>query len=329
MQRDRHRVPLGGRVVLGPPVGAEERVEVVLGAGLGGPVSRVSQREVEEDQAAALLVQLADGEIVRLDVAVPDALALQVPDRLEQMVAEGLQIADGEPAFAAQVLPKGLLAGLLEDQDGAVTDVLRAVDESHDVRVAEVLELGGLVRQPGPPGVAERDLVDAAGIVPGHQQRSRCGALAEDLADLPAIGHHGALGGREQVGDLVLIGAGEFLLDQIEVGQEVPHRLETVDRLRARRVADQIVHRGTDLVAHRGRDQRMFGGQPDVEFLARARRRDAGQDQVRQRAETEDVELGGVGLRIAEFRRKVRAGGRIDVRAQGRRRPGRQHGVRA
>ena len=54
----------------------------------------------------------------------PDALALQVPDRLEQMVAEGLQIADGEPALAAQVLPKGLLAGLLEDQDGAVTDVL-------------------------------------------------------------------------------------------------------------------------------------------------------------------------------------------------------------
>src|ERR1022692_2807902 len=132
------------------------------------------------------------------------------------MVAEGFQIADGEPALAAQVLPEGLLARLLENQDGAVADVFRAVDEPYDVRVAEAIELGGLVRQPGPPGVAECDLIDAAVIVPRHQQRSRGGALAEDLADLPAV-DHSSLNRGEQVGDLILIGPGELLLDQIEI----------------------------------------------------------------------------------------------------------------
>ena len=122
MQGDRDRVPFRGGVVLRSPVGAQERVKIRLGANLGRAVGGVSQGEVEEDQPAALLGQLADGQVVWLDVAMPDALTLQVADRLEQMVAQSLQVTDGEPALAAEVLAQGLLTGPLEDKDSAFAD---------------------------------------------------------------------------------------------------------------------------------------------------------------------------------------------------------------
>ena len=83
----------------------------------------VGQGKVEEDQSAALLGQLADGQVVWLDVAMPDALTLQVADRLEQMVAESLQVTDGQPPLAAEVLAQGLLTGALEYKDRAIADL--------------------------------------------------------------------------------------------------------------------------------------------------------------------------------------------------------------
>ena len=74
MQRHRDRVPFGGRVVLRSPFGAQKRVKVRRGACLGRAGGGVGQGEIEENQTAALLGQLADGQVVGLDVAVPDAL---------------------------------------------------------------------------------------------------------------------------------------------------------------------------------------------------------------------------------------------------------------
>ena len=72
VQGDRDRVQFGGLVVAVPAAGAEERVEVVLGADVELGVRRARQREVEEDELAALPLQRAQGQVVRLDVAVPD-----------------------------------------------------------------------------------------------------------------------------------------------------------------------------------------------------------------------------------------------------------------
>jgi len=137
VQRDRRRIPLRGGVVAWPPVGTEERVEVVGRADVHGAVRGAGQREVEKDQAAALLLQRADRQVVRFDVAVPDVLPVQVRDRLQQMLAQVLQLVDGQRAVVAQLVGKGPLTGLFEHDDGSAGSLDRAVDEAHDVGVGQ------------------------------------------------------------------------------------------------------------------------------------------------------------------------------------------------
>ena len=53
---------------------------------------RPGQGEVEEHQLAALALKLAQGQVVRLDVAVPDVAPVEELDRLEQVLAEALEL---------------------------------------------------------------------------------------------------------------------------------------------------------------------------------------------------------------------------------------------
>lgn len=132
----------------------------------------------------------------------PDPLVLQVAGRLEQVVAEDLQVIDGQPALAAQVLGECLLPGLLQHQERAVPGVVRAVDEPDDVRVMDVAQLRGLVCQALSPGLVEGDLqhllLAVLMVEPGHEEGSGGGALAEDLLHPPVL-EDGALAGLKEI----------------------------------------------------------------------------------------------------------------------------------
>jgi hypothetical protein len=81
------------------------------------------QREVEQDELEPLLAR-ADADVVRLDVAVGHAVALQRGDGLEQVLAKPLEQLQPQPALLAQPLSQGLVARLVQDQHGSATDLL-------------------------------------------------------------------------------------------------------------------------------------------------------------------------------------------------------------
>ena len=64
------------------------------------------EREIEEHQVQLVApADLAHRDVVRLDVAVRDALLFQVVDHVEQVFAESLEEIDVEPAFLARRWP--------------------------------------------------------------------------------------------------------------------------------------------------------------------------------------------------------------------------------
>ena len=198
----------------------------------------------------------------------PDAPLVEEGDGLEQVLAEPLELVDGERAVLAQFLGEGVVADVLDADDGAA-GVGRAgleglVEEAGDVRVVERGELLRLPFQAAGGGVVERDLEDALGVVAavrGDEERlgGRAGAeLAEHRPadDLVA----GARGQRV----LLRVGfrGGEFLLDLVEAPEELADGLGAVGLGELGGVADQGVHRGADGVDDRGREQGAGLGEP-------------------------------------------------------------------
>ena len=114
-------VPLGVQVPAWRLPQGKQRVEVARRAGpdvLGrGP----RQREIEQHEVQLVApADHADGDVVGLDVAVRDALLLQVIHDVQQVLAEALEQIDVEPAFLAQPLAQGLDPLLvLVDEDRA------------------------------------------------------------------------------------------------------------------------------------------------------------------------------------------------------------------
>ena len=101
----------GGGVALGVQVPArrlaqrQQRVEVAGGPGADVLGRRAGEREIEEhDVQLVAPAHHAHRDVVRLDVAVRDALFLQVVDHVQQVFAEALQEVDvqaGPPCAAA------------------------------------------------------------------------------------------------------------------------------------------------------------------------------------------------------------------------------------
>ena len=88
---------------------------------------------------------LRHADVVGLNVAVGDALLIEVVDRLDQFLAEALQEVERQAGFFADTVGQRLFAGLAHQQRGATIDRERALPLD-DVRVPEFRErfaLGG------------------------------------------------------------------------------------------------------------------------------------------------------------------------------------------
>lgn len=196
MQGDGDGVPLGVRVVGAAGDDVNEGVEVAVGARVGVLRRVAGQREVDEDQLAGAVGADADGDVVGLDVPVPDALALQEVDGAEEVVAVRLQLVDREAAVLAELAGDGLLAAaragralgaravvvafvadVLQCQDSTAADVQRlGLGETDDAGVGAQAAHG--------LGLADEDLASAVGQGDlQHGQRARPAGLRLQVAD--------------------------------------------------------------------------------------------------------------------------------------------------
>ena len=125
VQRHRQREAFGVQVPARRPAQRQEGVEV--GRRAGGQVGqrRAAQREVEQHELQLAGAGRADADVLGLDVAVRDALALQVVHRLDQLAAEALQQVQRQPALVAQQGRQRLLARVAQQQRGAPGDAER------------------------------------------------------------------------------------------------------------------------------------------------------------------------------------------------------------
>src|SRR5690606_16301789 len=80
VQGDGDGVPLGVGVVGAARDDVDEGVEVAVGARVGVLRRVAGQREVDEDQFTGAVGADTDGDVVRLDVPVPDTFALEEVD---------------------------------------------------------------------------------------------------------------------------------------------------------------------------------------------------------------------------------------------------------
>ena len=242
MQGHRDRVALGGLVVALTAAGAEERVEVDRGAHADLAVRDAGQREVEQDQAAALAGHLAQREVVRLDVAVPDLLLLQVEHRVQQVLAQLLQLADAQRALLADLVGERALARAVQDDHRPPGHLERPVDQPDYPGVGQLPEGGRLPAEPLRGGGAEGHLEDLALTSLVGQQCPGSGALAEHPLHDPASDDR-ALARRQRIRLLGWLRSGQLVLDVVEVPEEIPHRLGAVGGLDRGGAADQPVHR--------------------------------------------------------------------------------------
>ena len=148
----------GGGVSLGvqvPPLPqGQHRVEVALGAGLDVLGRRAGQREVEQDQVQLVApADRPDADVVGLDVAVRDALLLQVLDDLQQVLAEPLEQIDVQPALLAQPLAQRLWPGRPQQQARLAADLER-LDSTR--RCAGAAACPAPRPRPGPAGRTRR-----------------------------------------------------------------------------------------------------------------------------------------------------------------------------
>ncbi len=231
----------GGGVALGVQVPArrlaqrQERIEVAGGPGADVLGRRAGEGEVEEhDVQLVAAADHADRDVVRLDVAVRDALFLQVVDHVQQVFAEALQEVDVQPAFLAPPLAEGLDELLVlvgedrpHEEPDAVAD-LDVIGELDDVRVAELLEHVGLVLEPGVVLRVAGHLEHVFLALPLHEQDDRAGPLADAADDLVAAGDQLAGLGLGRVVDVVVVGGGQLVLDVVQLAQEIDDRAGAV-----------------------------------------------------------------------------------------------------
>src|SRR6202453_664870 len=273
VQGDGRSVKLSRLVVTAPAAEAEERVEIVVRAQLKFGIRNACEREIEKNQLAALARQLTQGQVVRLDIAVPDPPAVEELERLEQVLAESLQLVNGQRAVLAELVGKGVVAHVLDGNDRAIreTYVDVRVEKAGHVRVGELAELFRFAGQPTGGGLVERDLEDAlAVVILGNQQRARGGPLAEHPLDFPArdlVTRTSC----QRIGYRACVRAGEVFLDLVQVFEELPDRFGPVGEVDRRRVAYQRVHGRSDRIGHLGGGQCVFDLQPLAEPLTALR----------------------------------------------------------
>ena len=122
VERHGGRVPLGLEVPAAGPAIEQEGVEVGLGADeevLGRGARRARSRR--GPGGARRCGPSGHADVVRLDVAVGDAGALQLVDGLEQVLAEPLEQLQPQAPLLAEPLGERLLAGVGEQEPEAVS----------------------------------------------------------------------------------------------------------------------------------------------------------------------------------------------------------------
>ena len=168
------------------------------------------------------------GDVVGLDVPMGDALLLEVIDDVEQVHAEPLEMLDVEASFLAQPLAQGLdpiLALVDEDRPHQKAGVLADLDklaELDDVLVPELLQNLGFVLDASVLLGVARGLEHVVLPAALDQQGDRAGALPKTLEDGESAGEQISLLCLCRVEDVLMLGRGELVLDDIEVVPENP-----------------------------------------------------------------------------------------------------------
>jgi hypothetical protein len=124
VQRHRGRIALGIEIPPGrrPSVG-EKWIEVGSRPSLNVLWRRPRQREVEEHEPiGAAARHFGDTKIVRLDVAVDDALLLQMVYGLDQVLAEPAHKVEGQLVVTAQPLREAFLPRPFHQDAGSFRD---------------------------------------------------------------------------------------------------------------------------------------------------------------------------------------------------------------
>ena len=197
VQRDRGSVSFGVQI---PPRGLAERqqrVEITGRSGADVVGRRPGEREVEQDQVELLSASdHAHGDVVRLDVAMGDALFFEMVDHAQQVFAEALQQVDVQPAFFAQPMAKCLDQAFIAvgehgtHQEAEVLADLHRPDQIDDARVPQLVlaQQIGFVLQPRVVFGIVGGFQDVILAVSLHQQRHGTGPLADATHDGVSIG---------------------------------------------------------------------------------------------------------------------------------------------
>jgi hypothetical protein len=111
------------------------------------------------------------------------------------------------------------------------------------------------------------------------------------------------------------VGGGRVLLELIELIKEPLRGVEPVRQVSPSGLEDQGVEGICDAVEHCVRVQATVRGEPLDQGAALRGRWLAGEDQIGDRTEPEDVQVNGVGVGNAELGRKVHLGGVTQVLA--------------
>ena len=208
-----HGVEFGAEVVAFGLSIFEEGIDVVQGSGAEFGGVGAGEGEVEEAEA------LMDADIFGFDVAVEDALLVEVMDGSQEFFAMALEHFENQWAIVFEQTGKGLFASEFYGEGGEAVDVV-ALECFDDIGEAEFFEDGKLFIESAVGVWVFGDFEDAAGIAFGDEQGFCAGSPAEDPLDDESVAELVAVVGIARVGDLVFW-AGEFVEDIVELGEEI------------------------------------------------------------------------------------------------------------
>ncbi len=219
------------------------------------------QREIEQYYVQG--VRTPDhphGNVVGLDVPMGDPLLLEVIHDVEQVHAKSLEMLDVETSLLTKSLTQGFnpILGLVDEdwshQEGGVIADLDELAEFNDVLVPELLENLGFVLDTSVLLRFARGfehVVDSGAL---DEECSRAGALTQTLLDRESAGEQISLLGLSRVADILMLGCGELVLDDIEVFEKIGDRVDPARHVGMSRKPDQIlkacsgtIHDRTDL----------------------------------------------------------------------------------
>ena len=206
VQRDGGREPFGVQIPARRLAQGQEGIEVTGGSGPDVLGAAAGQGEIEQDQVQRIAA--ADGrdaDVVRFDVAVGDALALQQNHRLQEIVAEPLEQIETEPALFLESRAQRLVPGLVQQQGDSIGKLKNFV-AAHDQRTVQFLEHLAFVADTVVVVGIDGDLDDKLLVLPADQQGRGGGAGAELADDLVAPGQHVAGLGVDRVGRWSVVG---------------------------------------------------------------------------------------------------------------------------